>query len=143
MSHCLIPKHLGFIVAIQALKGFGCGGGLPEKDLRFRAGCHIRKPTREIPMFGISGEHLLVLLVILLIFGPRRLPDLGHSIGRTLKNFKDAMNQNPLDDRPAPRPANAARAEETPKAAAPAAASATAAASQEPAPTTPEPSHKA
>jgi sec-independent protein translocase protein TatA len=43
-------------------------------------------------MLGISGEHLLVLLVILLIFGPRRLPDLGHSIGRTLKNFKDGMN---------------------------------------------------
>lgn len=43
-------------------------------------------------MFGLSGEHLLVLLVILLIFGPKRLPDLGHSIGRTLKNFKDAMN---------------------------------------------------
>jgi sec-independent protein translocase protein TatA len=48
-------------------------------------------------MFGFSGEHLLVLLVILLIFGPKRLPDLGHSIGRTLKNFKDAMNgsENP------------------------------------------------
>lgn len=45
-------------------------------------------------MFGISGEHLLVLLVILLIFGPRRLPDLGHSLGRTLKNFKDAMSGN-------------------------------------------------
>lgn len=75
-------------------------------------------------MFGISGEHLLVLLVILLIFGPRRLPDLGHSIGRTLKNFKDAMNQNPLEDRPPPRPANAARAEEAPKAAAQAAAAA-------------------
>ena len=43
-------------------------------------------------MFGLSGEHLLVLLVILLIFGPKRLPDLGHRIGRTLKNFKDAMN---------------------------------------------------
>ena len=43
-------------------------------------------------MFGISGEHLLVLLVILLVFGPKRLPDLGHSLGRTLKNFKDAMN---------------------------------------------------
>ncbi|MGE3262820.1 MAG: twin-arginine translocase TatA/TatE family subunit [Bacteriovoracia bacterium] len=49
-------------------------------------------------MFGISGEHLLVLLVILLIFGPKRLPDLGHSIGRTMKNFKDAMSgdQNPI-----------------------------------------------
>lgn len=48
-------------------------------------------------MFGFSGEHLLVLLVILLIFGPKRLPDLGHSIGRTLKNFKDAMNGGGLD----------------------------------------------
>lgn len=45
-------------------------------------------------MFGISGEHLLVLLVILLIFGPKRLPDLGNSLGRTLKNFKDAMAGN-------------------------------------------------
>jgi sec-independent protein translocase protein TatA len=45
-------------------------------------------------MFGISGEHLLVLLVILLVFGPKRLPDLGASLGRTLKNFKDAMNTN-------------------------------------------------
>ncbi|HEY8278303.1 MAG TPA: twin-arginine translocase TatA/TatE family subunit [Bdellovibrionota bacterium] len=51
-------------------------------------------------MFGFSGEHLLVLLVILLIFGPKRLPDLGHSIGRTLKNFKDAMNGNALDSKP-------------------------------------------
>lgn len=52
-------------------------------------------------MFGFSGEHLLVLLVILLIFGPKRLPDLGHSIGRTLKNFKDAMNnQAPLESSP-------------------------------------------
>lgn len=49
-------------------------------------------------MFGFSGEHLLVLLVILLIFGPKRLPDLGHSIGRTLKNFKDAMNNSGQND---------------------------------------------
>ena len=46
-------------------------------------------------MFGFSGEHLLVLLVILVIFGPKRLPDLGHSIGRSLKNFKDAMAGTP------------------------------------------------
>lgn len=74
-------------------------------------------------MFGISGEHLLVLLVILLIFGPRRLPDLGHSIGRTLKNFKDAMN-NPESEGPAqastsrqiPPTQEAPRAQETPRA---------------------------
>lgn len=51
-------------------------------------------------MFGFSGEHLLVLLVILLIFGPKRLPDLGHSLGRTLKNFKDAMGGNHSDPIP-------------------------------------------
>lgn len=52
-------------------------------------------------MFGISGEHLLVLVVILLIFGPRRLPDLGASLGRTLRNFKDAMNNDQIPTQPA------------------------------------------
>jgi sec-independent protein translocase protein TatA len=55
-------------------------------------------------MFGFSGEHLLVLLIILLLFGPKRLPDLGHSLGRTLKNFKDAMNGQG-NSAEAPRPA--------------------------------------
>ena len=49
-------------------------------------------------MFGISGEHLLVLLVILLVFGPKRLPDLGNSLGRTLRNFKNAMAGNDQKD---------------------------------------------
>ena len=53
-------------------------------------------------MFGISGEHLLVLLVILLFFGPRRLPELGNSIGRTMRNFKRAMNGD--DDKPGELP---------------------------------------
>ncbi|MCO5141541.1 MAG: twin-arginine translocase TatA/TatE family subunit [Oligoflexia bacterium] len=43
-------------------------------------------------MFGISGEHLLLVVIVLILFGPKKLPDLGHSIGRTMKNFKDAMN---------------------------------------------------
>lgn len=53
-------------------------------------------------MYGISGEHLLILLVILLIFGPRRLPDLGHSIGRTMKNFKDGLSGNHTEPKPTP-----------------------------------------
>ena len=43
-------------------------------------------------MFGLSGEHLLILAGILLIFGPRKLPELGSSIGRALKNFKEGLN---------------------------------------------------
>lgn len=43
-------------------------------------------------MFGISGEHLLILAIVLLIFGPRRLPELGHTMGKAIKNFKDAIS---------------------------------------------------
>src|ERR1700722_18252544 len=43
-------------------------------------------------MFGISGEHLLILGIVLLIFGPRRLPELGNTLGRAIRNFKDAIS---------------------------------------------------
>ena len=43
-------------------------------------------------MFGISGEHLLILGLILLIFGPRRLPELGSTLGKAFRNFKDAIS---------------------------------------------------
>ena len=43
-------------------------------------------------MFGISGEHLLILAIVLLIFGPRRLPELGNTLGKAMKNFKDALS---------------------------------------------------
>jgi sec-independent protein translocase protein TatA len=42
-------------------------------------------------MFGLSFEHLIVLGIVLLIFGPRRLPELGHTMGKAIRNFKDAL----------------------------------------------------
>ena len=43
-------------------------------------------------MFGISFEHMLIIGIVLLIFGPKRLPDLGRSLGQSIKNFKDSFN---------------------------------------------------
>lgn len=43
-------------------------------------------------MFGISFEHLLILGVVLLIFGPKRLPELGNTMGKAIRNFKDALS---------------------------------------------------
>ncbi len=43
-------------------------------------------------MFGISGEHLLILGIVLLIFGPRRLPEMGNTLGKAIRNFKDAIS---------------------------------------------------
>lgn len=44
-------------------------------------------------MFGIGFSEMLVLAVIaLLVFGPRRLPEIGNAVGKGLKEFKDAVN---------------------------------------------------
>ncbi len=43
-------------------------------------------------MFGLSGEHIVILLIILLIFGPRKLPELGNTLGKAIKNFKDSVS---------------------------------------------------
>jgi len=40
-----------------------------------------------------SPMHLIVLLVIvLIIFGPGKLPELGNSFGKSIKNFKKAVD---------------------------------------------------
>ena len=44
-------------------------------------------------MFGTQigvSEVLLLLIIALILFGPRRLPELGRSIGKTLRLFRDA-----------------------------------------------------
>lgn len=42
-------------------------------------------------MFGISFEHIIIVGVILLLVGPKRLPELGHTMGKAIKNFKDSF----------------------------------------------------
>jgi sec-independent protein translocase protein TatA len=36
-------------------------------------------------------ELVIVLVVVLVIFGPKRLPDLGRSLGRGMREFKDSV----------------------------------------------------
>ncbi|MBM4295084.1 MAG: twin-arginine translocase TatA/TatE family subunit [Deltaproteobacteria bacterium] len=47
-------------------------------------------------MFGYSwGPILIILLIVLILFGPRRLPELGESIGKAIKGFKKAHEEPP------------------------------------------------
>ena len=44
-------------------------------------------------MFGIGFAEMLILAVIaLLVFGPKRLPEIGSAVGKGLKEFKEAVN---------------------------------------------------
>ena len=36
-------------------------------------------------------EIIILLVIVLLIFGPKRLPDLGRSLGRGMREFKDSV----------------------------------------------------
>jgi sec-independent protein translocase protein TatA len=46
-------------------------------------------------MGGLSITHLLILALILLVFfGPSRLPALGQSLGKAIKGFKDGLNES-------------------------------------------------
>jgi sec-independent protein translocase protein TatA len=42
-------------------------------------------------------EIIIVLVIVLLIFGPKRLPDLGRSLGRGMREFKDSVTGNDDD----------------------------------------------
>lgn len=46
-------------------------------------------------MFGSIGmpELIIIFVIALIIFGPRKLPELGKSLGRSLAEFKRASNE--------------------------------------------------
>lgn len=61
-----------------------------------------------LPSIG-SGEWLVLLAVILIVIGPKRLPEVARKLGRTLKTFRRAADDlrqqvERMDDSPPPPP---------------------------------------
>lgn len=45
-------------------------------------------------IFGIGlPEMALILMLALLVFGPKKLPEIGRSLGKALKGFQEASNE--------------------------------------------------
>ncbi len=43
-------------------------------------------------MFGLSLGHLIILSVVVLLFGSRRLPELGSALGKGMNAFKKGLS---------------------------------------------------
>ena len=50
-----------------------------------------------MPGIGIP-ELIIVLVILLVIFGPKRLPGLGRSLGSGMREFKDSISGKSRDD---------------------------------------------
>ena len=80
------------------------------RNARSRAGPvtgPARSTTRKEPMPDVSPIQLAIVLIIaLVILGPKRLPDMGKSLGRGIREFKDSVSGNDCPGRfpPSPRP---------------------------------------
>ncbi|NJM68710.1 MAG: twin-arginine translocase TatA/TatE family subunit [Scytonema sp. RU_4_4] len=49
-------------------------------------------------MFGLGWTEVgVIVLVALLIFGPKKIPELGSALGKTLRGFKEEL-KNPSDE---------------------------------------------
>jgi sec-independent protein translocase protein TatA len=45
-------------------------------------------------MFGIGMQELLIILVlVLIVFGAKRLPEIGGGLGRAIRNFRQASSE--------------------------------------------------
>jgi len=61
-------------------------------------------------------ELLVVLVIALIVLGPKRLPEVGRSLGRGIREFKDTLSGVNLDedDRPEPPPLTPTEADRAP-----------------------------
>jgi sec-independent protein translocase protein TatA len=44
------------------------------------------------------GEIIILLIVALLVFGPKKLPEMGRSIGKGMREFKESLSGDSRDD---------------------------------------------
>ena len=72
--------------------------------------------------FGMGfGELVLILVIVVVVFGATKLPQLGDGLGKAIKNFKRAVNaQNEIDVSPNAQSKKAELGEEAEHAAKPA-----------------------
>ena len=50
-------------------------------------------------MFGLGVPELVIIgIVALLVFGPKKIPEIGSALGKTLRGFKEEMDKPSLEE---------------------------------------------
>jgi sec-independent protein translocase protein TatA len=52
-----------------------------------------------------TGELVVVMIVVLLVFGASKIPALGDGLGKAIRNFKKSVNEDPAIDVTPKKPA--------------------------------------
>lgn len=67
-------------------------------DLSYQCLYLITDALEEIYMFGLGWPEIAVITIVaILIFGPKKIPELGTALGKTLRGFKEEM-KTPSDE---------------------------------------------
>ena len=52
----------------------------------------LQAPESEFPMFGLGAQELLLILVIILVlFGAKRIPEIARGLGKSMMEFKKGV----------------------------------------------------
>ncbi len=65
-------------------------------------------------MFGLgTSELILILVIVLIIFGVGKLPDIGTGMGKAIRNFKKATDEAEIDITPGKEKLGSAKGRKT------------------------------
>jgi sec-independent protein translocase protein TatA len=65
-----------------------------NRSFAFALGHDVLFVSEVWPMFGLGLGELLVILVIVMVVFNRRLPDLGESLGKSVRKFRNSLHGN-------------------------------------------------